>query len=177
MDFNCFVYGTVVDGSDIWLKSGEAVRCYVPRAYVTLNGGSSISYCRGDGTDSRRSLDSTSTVQTPETNEASKTVEKRVPAPQVSDPSLDPNPPRHDYCQETPQYWEDMCYNQALACCVKRTPVDIYWQCTSDRYMASWRQACQDLRTQTNCTVAVRTGNLMEGCEGGDVYRDPGQVV
>ena len=59
MDFTCFVYGSVVDGSDIWLKSGEAARCYVPRRYVTLNGGASISYCRDD---TRRLLSSGDTT-------------------------------------------------------------------------------------------------------------------
>jgi hypothetical protein len=56
---------------------------------------------------------------------------------------------------------------------VKRTEVEFYWDCTSERYMSSWKAACHDLRTQTNCTMAKRLGNQMEGCESGDVYRDP----
>ncbi|ORY08489.1 hypothetical protein BCR34DRAFT_11945 [Clohesyomyces aquaticus] len=39
MEFTCFVYGNVIDGSDVWYKTEQGTtRCYVP-----LNGGSSIS--------------------------------------------------------------------------------------------------------------------------------------
>lgn len=186
MDFTCYVYGHVVDGSDIWLKSGEAVRCYVPRRYVTINGGAAITYCRGDGTDSRRSLPLTSSStptkahleeeEHPEDEEQhTPSLIDRAPAPQVSDPSQSENPPSHDSCFSTPANWETLCYNHALACCVRRTEVDLYWACTAERYMKAWRDACRELRTQTNCTMAKRLGNQMEGCEGGDIYKDPGK--
>ena len=175
MEFSCFVYGTMVDGSDIWLKSAESVRCYVPRRYVTLTGGASISYCRADGdTGKRSSIPSPpSSIQRAGKNKGS--IVARAPAPQVSDPSLSPDPPRQDSCQHSSDNWETMCYNQALACCVQRDPtVDLYWACSSQRSMDGWKAACRDLKTQTNCTMAKQLGNQMEGCAGGDVYRDPG---
>ena len=167
MDFTCFVYGSVVDGSDIWLKSGEAVRCYVPRRYVTLNGGASISYCRDDTT---LALPSTERAAIPE--EQIPSVAIRAPAPQASDPSQSPDPPKVDSCQNDSGYWQQWCYNQALACCVSRTPVELFWDCTAERYMDSWKRACRDLSTRTNCGEARRLGNIMEGCESGDVHKD-----
>ncbi|CAI6336260.1 unnamed protein product [Periconia digitata] len=171
MDFTCFVYGSVVDGSDIWLKSGEGVRCYVPRRYVTLNGGSSISYCRDD---SRNSISPpTEEVISPSDvvagDEHPVSIAERAPAPQVSDPSQSPDPPELDQCQRSPGYWEQWCYNQALFCCVSRTPVDLFWDCSSERSIAAWKGACRDLKTRTECSEARRIGNIMEGCESGNV--------
>lgn len=168
MDFTCFVYGSVVDGSDIWLKSGEAVRCYVPRRYVTLNGGASISYCRDD---TRRLSSSTDTIST--SDEQPAPVVGRAPEPQVSDPSQSPDPPVLDSCQRDSANWQQWCYNQALSCCVSRTPVELFWDCSSVRSTDSWKRACKDLSTRTNCGEARRLGNIMEGCESGDAYRDP----
>jgi hypothetical protein len=166
MEFDCFIYGSVVDGSDIWLKSSESTRCYIPRRYVTLNGGSSISYCRDD---TLRSISSPELVG----DERPASVAERAPAPQVSDPSQSPDPPRIDECQRVPEWWEQWCYNQALACCVNRTKVDLFWDCSTEWYTTQWKNACRDLRTRTNCTMARRLGNQMEGCEDGDVYRTP----
>lgn len=162
MDFTCFVYGSVIDGSDVWYKSGESTRCYVPQRYVTINGGASISYCRDD---TRRSISSSDTVV--EDNRPA-TIAQRAPAPQVSDPSQSPDPPNQDSCQKDTGYWEQWCYNQALSCCVSQTPVELFWDCTAQLNTDRWKRACHDLATRTECTAARRLGNIMEGCESGN---------
>jgi hypothetical protein len=169
------VYGSVVDGSNIWLKTTEKEACYVPKGYATLTGGSSISYCRDGGEDSNPptllALD-----EAEEKEEGEKpSIVQRAPVPQVTDPSQDPHAPWDDTCRRFPANWEQVCYNHALACCVQRDP-DVgstRWSCTFQQSIDAWKAACHDLRTQTNCTIASELGQQMEGCIGGDIYRDP----